>query len=282
MRRIAKFSSLKLRGSSFFFLKQRVLRLKRPKWRFIQKLAQPLFFLLRFRVNSLARLKVRDRRGKLLYSPFAAVLVRQIFLNQTSFQKKKMLKLLRVSFFQPTFLYRCCFRWSRAKLLFKESLQMKRLFLFYYDFSFKLSSFVSDFRKVKLRSYALSLFFIRPEFRLDVVLWRLNFFFSIYAARHAVYSRKILYNFKFIRIIIFVTFGDIFLLDTKRCKYFFLRAAKRFLLLSLVPGHFEVDFYSGLVLCVHSSFKYSLQDTIAIKRNAFNLSRLKNYLVRKY
>ena len=282
MRRITKFSSLKLRFLSFFFLKQRILRLKRPKWRFIQKLVQPFFLLLRSRVDSVARLKIRDRRCVLLYSPFDAVSSCQFFINQKNFQKKRMLNLLRVYFFQPTFLYRGCFRWVRSKLLFKESLQMKRLFLSYYDFSFKLSYFISDFKKVKLRSYVLSLFFIKPEFRLDIVLWRLNFFFSVYAARHAIYSRVILYNFKFIRKIIFVTFGDILLLVPKRCKYSFLLAVNRFLLFSLVPGHFEVDFYSGLILCVHSSFKYSLQDTILIKRNAFNLSCLKNYLVRKY
>ncbi len=283
MRRNTKFSSLKLRVLSFFFLKQRILHFKRPKWRFIQKVLKSFIYLLRSRKIFRSRLKIRTHRGFLLYKPFAATFFQRFKGHRKlySFFFKKETK-LRLRFFQPVFLVRHYSRWLRTKILFRMGLHMKRCFLFFYDFRFKLSNFVSEFKKQKLRKYTFSLFFIKPEFRIDIVLWRLNFFLSVYAARHAIRSRKILCNFLYITKIFFINFGDIIQLNFVLCKYSFFKAIKRLLIYSLVPGHFEVDFYAGLIVCIQAYSQYSLSDVITVKRNAFTLSRLKNYLIKKY
>lgn len=280
MRRVVKFSALKLRLLSFFYLKQRLLNFQRSKWHPIKKILKPFLKIISLRQKYQLRLKIRNKLGKLMYNPF----------GQTFFKKKNLKKPFTVSkiqrlrfyFSQPTILLRRYSRWIRSKLLFKESLHMKRRLLSYYDFSFKTSIFIQDLKKSKLRSYLYGIFFIKPEYRLDVVLWRLNFFFSVYAARHAIRAGLIFYNFLPVTKIMYVSVGGVWQLNVKKCKYSFLNSIQRWLIFSLVPGHLEVDFYSGLILCIASFYSCSLSDSITIKRNAFNFCRLQNYLIKKH
>ena len=282
MRRIVKFSALKLRLFSFFYLKQRLLRFKRPKWLPIKKILKPFLKIINLRQKYRLRLKIRNKRGRLLYNPF-----RQNFTKKKSIKKQytfsnEKLKQVALYFSQPAYLFRRYSRWTRVKLLFKESLQMKRRLFSYYDFSFRTSVFVQDLKKSKLRNYFYSVFFIKPEYRLDVILWRLNFFFSVYAARHAIRAGLISYNFLPITKIMYVSGGGVWQLNVKKCKYSFLKSIKRWLLFSLVPNYLEVDFYSGLILCLISMDSHSLSDSITIKRNSFNFCRLQNYLIKKH
>lgn len=80
----------------------------------------------------------------------------------------------------------------------------------------------------------------------------------------------------------YVSSGGVWQLNVKKCKYSFLKSIKRWLLFSLVPNYLEVDFYSGLILCLISMDSHSLSDSITIKRNSFNFCRLQNYLIKKH
>lgn len=283
MRRSLQFSGLQFRLFSFFFIKKRVLRLKRPKWRFLKKGLRPLVKQLKFCGTGIPRLKIRTRRGRLVYpffhqlKQFAAY--QHFHANKVAYFLKfpeQASSTLKLFFSQPVFLSRCCSRWSRKNALFRESVQMKRRFLFFYDFGYALSFFQKKVKLKAARYYKFNILFIKPEFRVDVLLWRLHFFSSLYAARHALLGGFIKKNFQALYKTSFIKSGDILMLE--KTSYSYLKHTLRYLNFSLVPSFIEVDYYCNSLVCVMSNTAIKQEDCISIKRNMYTLSRLNSYL----
>jgi len=283
MRRPLKFSTLRFRLVSFFFIKKRVMRFKRPKWRFLKKTLQFLSSQMKFYSTGIPRLKIRTRRGRLVFPFFNRGRLLENYIkfnvNKVPYVERfpeKAFQILSTFFTQPVFISRCYSRWVKAKGLFRDEVQMKRRFFFYYDFGYTLSFFKKKIKLQKSRYYKFNILFIKPEFRIDVLLWRLHFFPSLFAARHALFSGFILLNFKKISKFVFLKSGDI--LKFNRIKYSFQDHIARYFSFFLVPSFVEVDYYLNALICIYSADSIQQQDFISIKRNSCNFSRINCYL----
>jgi ribosomal protein S4 len=85
-------------------------------------------------------------------------------------------------------------RWSYSSKNFKTNLLMRNRIHSYFDGVFTNQFFKKALSSQKDSKEVLRFSRIRPEFRLDILLWRLQFFVSPYAARSAILKKKILVN----------------------------------------------------------------------------------------
>lgn len=156
--------------------------------------------------------------------------------------------------------------WLRVKNLYKIKLKYNILRRHRYGFDCKLQSKNLSFEKKFIIEN-----FIRPEYRLDVLLWRLRFFFSIYQARQFLKNGYIEINSKKIysehQIL---NKGDIIKLK----NIIFnpnLRLRKEFNFSFL-----EFDYYTQTIIILKNYNELSDMDIICLLRENYPLYVLKN------
>lgn len=131
--------------------------------------------------------------------------------------------------------------WDRIKRKYKEGLILKRVISNYYDNYLSRKSFKNLLHlKINLLN-TLILIFIKSLFRLEILLWKLNFFNSIYEAKQAIKNKKILINSKFSSIKKFLKKGDIIVIKNLKKN---LITSNFFLFFSFI----EVDYYTNTIL----------------------------------
>jgi ribosomal protein S4 len=92
---------------------------------------------------------------------------------------------------------------------YKNALLLKQSIFTFNDQSISLSFFKKILKKEKVHNTLILGCLIKPFFRLDIILWRLNFFSSIYSARQAIFNGSIEINFQKNKSIKFLKKGDI-------------------------------------------------------------------------
>ena len=121
---------------------------------------------------------------------------------------KKKIRLITKTFSIYNFLHEVLIfnRWERLNISFKNSLLLRR------NFNYKYQNTVRGARlpTIWLREKALLFHFLKLEFRLDILLFRLKFFNSMFAAEMFLRGNNILYNGKTIKSSnIFLRKGDV-------------------------------------------------------------------------
>jgi ribosomal protein S4 len=113
---------------------------------------------------------------------------------------KKLIKngLKKTKFLDCSLIFSHYSRWEKKRSFFKENLKVKRNLSQLLDHSIKIRIIKRLFKftkSLKLNYFkVLKHIILNFEFRLDVLLYRLNFFNSIYSARKSINSSGILVN----------------------------------------------------------------------------------------
>jgi ribosomal protein S4 len=120
----------------------------------------------------------------------------------------------------------------------------------------------------------------KPEFRLDILLWKLNFFRSCYQASQAICDRKVNVNGRFIRGNHFLRKGDIISFNSKfRADCLNLKESRSSFLFSKIISTFvEVDYYSNLVVILKNVEDLSLEDSYLMVKDSYCLKKIKDYI----
>jgi ribosomal protein S4 len=271
MRRYNRFKILNTKNIFFYFLKKRILSFKRPKWLFAQKkiniLKKKLLNFKSFK-NQVLRLQLcvyRKENTKL-----------KIKKTLKPFIKKKARNILNSLYVNFKYL-QCKFNsWQRARFFFKENLNMKNQINTYFDGGFSVKFYKSLFLNTYSRDYSLCSVFIRPEYRLDILLWRLQIASSLYFAEYIIKKKYVLINSKNVGLKHFVKEGDIIFL--KNIKLFnFKNCSDLYIFSNLLPPYVEVDFYLGQFIILKNWTTFVSKDLISIVRAPLKISRIKNY-----
>ena len=187
MRFVNKYKSHNKLFSIFEKFPLRILKFKSTKWKRIQK-------VLTFKLSKIKK-KYRNLKS------------RKSFRNN------------RRKFFFDNFIIKVSLKsWYRVEKYYENGRRIKNLISNMFDKSLP----TSYFRKVLVLSkktsdvrYIYSHTLLKPEFRLDILLWRLKFFDSTYQACQAIDENKVVVNEKFTKGNFFLSKGDIISLDPK-------------------------------------------------------------------
>jgi ribosomal protein S4 len=85
--------------------------------------------------------------------------------------------------------------WEKVKRYYKKGLQNKNVLRSIYDSSIKFKTLEKKiFSKSLKKKDIISHYLIEPQYKLDVLLWNLYFFSSIYEARQEISNKQVLVN----------------------------------------------------------------------------------------
>jgi ribosomal protein S4 len=121
---------------------------------------------------------------------------------------------------------------------------------------------------------------LKPEFRLDILLWKLNFFRSSYQASQAISDRKVQVNGCFRKGNYFLRKGDIISFNSKyRAEYLDLKESKSaFFSSKVIPTFVEVDYYSNCVVVLKDVEELTVEDFYLLIKDSYCLKKIKDYI----
>jgi len=262
MRKYNKFKVYTNFYKFFYFFPLRIFKFKRPKWLKVQK------SILKFKFFFLKKKKKFRRKTKQNLSLLNTFYIEKRY----NFKPNRMLTLLFFNFF----IYKCSlYKWEYLKKKLRSFYLHKTLFLSYFDGQILLKNLKTLFR-VKSRLFSDIQLFIKPEYRLDIVLWRLKFFSSVYLIKYAFKKNLILVNFSVIKQSIYLQKGDI--VNVKFNTFSKIKNnIETFLKIPHLYVFIEIDYYSQTFVIVKSYKSYLFKTFSNILRYPFNTVTLKNF-----
>lgn len=319
MRRVSKFKFSNKKHNYPYFFFNRVLRFQRPKWKFIkikilrlkkgrklvtkkiifknkiklfkniiflkkqikqQFLYSKFFFLFFNRIKKILRKK---------YISFLKIKLKKIKTIKNKLKKfinKKQIEfILNNFFFNFVRIKSKISSWNRLRFNFKETLWMKFSVLKYFNFCLSTAFFKRLTLKKKSKICNLSLTFVKPEYRLDIILWRLKFFLSPYTARNAIRTSlvSVVSNICFLNNIAssptyFVQPGD--LIEINANNFIFKKVLLHFAKSIYIPSFLEVDYYTNTVVILKNFKILNENDLNSIIKEPLCFYKFKNFILK--
>jgi hypothetical protein len=316
MRRISKFKFSNKKHNYPHFFYNRILHFQRPKWKFIKtKILRLKKTRKSITIKIIFKKKVKLFRNMIflkekikqqfLYSKYFFFFFKKVkkilkkknisflkfklkkFINkkQKSVNKKQVEFILNNFFFNFVRIKSKISSWNRLRFTFKENLWMKFSVFKYFNFCFSTAFFKRFSFKKKSRVYNLSLAFVQPEYRLDILLWRLKFFLSPYTARNAIrfclvdiYSKLSVFNTKVPSSTYFVQPGDI--IQVTASNLVFKKVLSHFAKAIYLPSFLEVDYYTNTIVILKSFKTLKEEDLNSIIKEPLCFYKFKNFILK--
>jgi ribosomal protein S4 len=156
--------------------------------------------------------------------------------------------------------------WVKLQTFFKDSLYIKNNLNNYFDNAFKHSFWKKRLQVKTLTKKDLFLScLVLPEFRADILLWRLNFFNSVFQARQAIQKNTILVNAKNISSNYILKKGDIITVSNNII-------IKEQNVQTLYP-FIEFDPYTNIIVVISDPFSLKVEDCYYFVKEFFDLRK---------
>ena len=241
-----------------YFFHRRILQFKRPKWVAAQKKISNLGKQIKY-LEDLTESKKKALKSNKIKETKTNIL-KAFYFNFVSIKSKIN-------------------SWQRLRFFFKESLFMKNAVRKYFDGQFSNSYFKKLFKKPRTRCFSISSVFIRPEFRLDILLWRLKIFSSVFFAKLAIRNKQVTVNGLSKNFDFYLTKGDVIKLSlVKTCslKEHFLKYFK----VVFIPSFIELDFYTNTIVVLKSFNNFKVDDLSSVIKEPLCVHKFKNYILK--
>ena len=270
MRLVSQYKNFVLTNKIFSPCPLKVLKFHRTKWKKIQKVlkyskknsfkkiykSKLTHLLLEFKTkNTLSSFLLKRKKSKLLFKSkkkctFVNNLILKVFLK----------------------------RWYKLKKKYSENLKLKRVVSQIFDNSIKNSLFKKEIHKknsLKLFNKQFNSIFIKPIFKINILLTKLFFFKNVYQANQFIFSNKILLNNEPASPNQFLKKGDVI-------SFNFL-PPKILLVLKSTSRHIsffnfiEIDHYSKTIIILKDYNSLSNEDTCLVYKDYLNLKYFSDY-----
>lgn len=118
---------------------------------------------------------------------------------------------------------------------------------------------------------------LKPEFKLDIILWRLKFFNSSFQASQAICDKKILVNDKVVGNNFLLSKGDMisFAPDCYKKNTNVKKSKLNFSPSDVILSFVEIDYYSNSIVIIKNLEDLSNEDLYLIRTEFYNLKKLK-------
>ena len=242
MRAVNKYKTFFILGSKIKRFPLRILRFKRPKWLFIKKL---LVRALKKRIYKTGnRFKKKNKK--------------EICLPVNLFRKKS----------SKTF-------WERLKKNYKNCLFSKKTWSNSYDNNINEDLIKRKLKKKDKKKDYLNFFFLFFEFRVDLLLWNLNYFSTTYEACIQIRNGLILVNGLKIDCNTYLQKGDIITFVNSKMKI-----EKNFQKYNvnhkIFTGIVEIDYYTNTIVILKSYTSSGVADFSLLSTEYIDVKRVKN------
>ena len=151
-------------------------------------------------------------------------------------------------------------KWKyRLRRQFKNVLDTKKSFSSLYNNTVKFEK--TDKLTTKVGLYAFHV--IKPLYRIDILLWYLNYFVSSSDARQNIHNRKVFVNGKIAKVNYFLKKGDVISLSKSPAfekKRSYSRVRRKYKTNKLIFSFIEHDCYSNTILIIKDLFDLSSDD----------------------
>jgi hypothetical protein len=192
--------------------------------------------------------------------------------NRPKWLKLKFLLKKKKKFIFNFFLIKASYKyWERLQLKYKEGLILKRAVSYFYDNSFNIKIFFknSSFHKDLLD--LLVFLIIKPLCKLEILLWKLNFFNSVYEVKQAIKNKKIFLNSFPVKSNKSLKQGDIIYITNFKKKFI---TSNFFLFFSFI----EVDHYTNTIVLLKNPVEATQQDFYFLLTDYFYYKMLIDFL----
>ena len=250
MRRESKFKLVSKFYIYPYFFHNRIFRFNRPKW----LIAKKKMLTLNNQIQNLKKKNFKFDKIKLLKKN----ILKNFFFNFVSVKSKVG-------------------SWQRLRFFFKENLLMKNAVKKYFNGQFSLSFFKKLSQKHRTRTFTISSIFIRPEFRLDILLWRLKIFSSVFFAKRAIRNNQISVNGLTKNFSFYLVKGDVIKFSPIKIyslKKHFLKYFK----VIFIPSFVEFDLYTNTIVILKSFNQFNDVSLSSVIKEPLVLDKFKNYL----
>lgn len=220
------------------------------------------------RILNFRRSKWKKLQNKLLRS--------QQSLFYTAAKKKRAKQ--SSSLFFDNFLNKVPYKfWQKLRGHYKKGLQIKNNIRKLFDDNVHHQFFKKSISLKKTQSLKniILLSLVKPLFKIDILLWSLNFYASSYQARQAANNKQILVNNKNINGNYYIKKGDIINIDSLSLlsNILFKKSLHNFFLTFV-----EVDYYTKTVIVVKDLNELSFEDLYIVVLHYFDLKKFRDYL----
>jgi ribosomal protein S4 len=206
----------------------------------------------------------------------------KIFSNKKTFSRRKIFQKKR-SFKENLFVKARYKTWDKVRNYYKEGGKIKTAILYLFGRDISLLYLRNILKHSKSFSETLDVYtyvLLKPEFRLDILLCRLNFFSSSYQAFQIISEKKIMVNDKTVSGNFSLSKGDIISFKSNyNLKTLNLRKIRSNLSFSdSINSFIEVDYYSNRIIVVKDLKSLSQDDFFISVEEHHNLKKLKDYI----
>lgn len=272
MRLISKYKSFSLTNKILTSCPLKILKFHRTKWKKVQK------SLTHCPKNSFSP-RGSKLKGSFIFKNKIKLL--KFYLFKKNLKQNKSVKSRKVNFIDNLVIKILFKRWFKLNKKYSESLKFKRLISQIFDNSVKNSFFKKELKKNTGKSFDEQFLkvFIKPLFKVNILLTKLLFFKSVYEANQSLGNNRILLNGKFANSNQFLKKGDIITFKKISSKSF----SRIFSVLKLNSffiffyNFIEIDHYSKTIVILKDYSSLSKEDTHIIYKNYLNLKYFTDY-----
>lgn len=169
--------------------------------------------------------------------------------------------------------------WDKSTDYFRDGIQLKRYLMNSYDASIKTAFLKKGSEKKKTVKSLLLNFLVKPVYRVDILLSRLHFFYSLYQTRQFIKYGIILINGKKVDISYVLKKGDVISFNLKKTyKHLkFKEISTKFLNNNAIYSFIELDLYTNSLVILKDIDELTQGDLNLLVTDYFDLYKLINY-----
>lgn len=167
--------------------------------------------------------------------------------------------------------------WEKVKKYYKKGLETKNLLHSVYESNVKLNTVHKNLDKTLIKKNLISNVLIKPLFRVDILLWKLNFFSSSYESKQVINNNFVSVNGISVKSNFFVKKGDVISFKEEvEKKSFFFNSVKKYSLNENFLTFVELDYYTKSIVILKNCQELDYQDFPFVINEYLNVKRL-NY-----
>ena len=161
-------------------------------------------------------------------------------------------------------------KWYQLNKKFSTNLLLKRQYYQQFNYALGLKFFKKYIflKNSKVSKSLVAYFLIKPKFRLDILLYFLNFFTSISMAQQEVIKKNVYVNNTLVSSNYFVKKGDIITFDVKFINSIKINAKQN------VLSFLEIDYYTKTIVIIKNLEELTENDICTMNTKYFDVKKL--------
>ena len=259
------------------FFPKRILKFKRSKWNILKEKLQKNYINV---ISFIKKLELKFPLITILKKSKSKAHLQHPSLNNKK-KIKSFLKLNKIKFFKHNLTLTKLKSWDRIKNHFRDGLKLNQKLTQETDFAVSSTILKKIVGSISIKDYfdLYSTIFIYHTFRLDLILWNLKFFTSVYQARQFINDGKIFVNNKQVYGGVFLKSGDIITCSLNLKNFNLIKTSFFNQIGNYFMHRVEIDYYTKTIIIIKGFYECNIEDLDLLFSQHNESLTLKNFLM---